>query len=193
MNLAIYNKLWCLAVEPRVRQELTTFANYLLTAEKITKFVSLYFRNWHLNCPILHRPSFDPSKVPLGLLLSVVFIGAMYSKDQSERFAAKKLVDVAELVVFDSDIFSLEVEITQVVQNGSLSSPDNAEEDWKVFQDLQAGYLMVVAQYWGGARIAKRRIFESRFGDVIKVGIGIRYPSQLLTVINPGVPKAWVA
>jgi hypothetical protein len=173
MNLAIYNKLWCLAVEPQVRQELTNLSNFLLTSEKITKYISLYFRNWHLNCPILHRPSFDPNEVPLGLLLSVVFIGAMYSKDQSERFAAKKLIDVAELVVFDANIFSLDMEITQALQHGSITSSDNVEDDWSLFQDLQAGYLMIVAQYWGGARIAKWRAIESRYGDVIKVSTSL--------------------
>lgn len=171
LNLAIYNKLWCLALEPRSRQELTTYANYLLTTEKITKFISLYFRNWHLNCPILHKPTFDPAEVPLSLLVSVVFIGAIYSKNQSERHAAQKLVDVAELVVFDSEVFSLEIEASHVIQRQSVSYVGPGDYDWGPFQELQAGFLMVVAQYWAGARIAKGRAMESRFSDVIKVGL----------------------
>ncbi|OCT46104.1 putative C2H2 finger domain protein (Zms1) [Cladophialophora carrionii] len=169
LAMAIYNKLWCLALDEKARQELTTCLNFLLTGEKIRKFISLYFRNWHLNCPILHKPSFDPVNVPVSLVISVVFIGAMYSKDQTERLAAKKLVDVAELVVFDSEIFSFESEVTRSIQDESTpANPDSAHE-WQIFQELQAGYLMVIAQYWGGSRGSKRRAMQSRFGDVINV------------------------
>ncbi|KIX93947.1 uncharacterized protein Z520_10284 [Fonsecaea multimorphosa CBS 102226] len=172
LNMAIYNKLWCLALDEKSRQELTACLNFVLTAEKIRKFISLYFRNWHLNCPIIHRPSFDPSKVPVGLVISVVFIGAMYSKDQTERLAAKRLVDVAELVVFDSEIFSFEVEVTRSIEGDSLPTRSDSlqqDRDWEIFQELQAGYLMVIAQYWGGTRGSKRRAMQSRLGDVINV------------------------
>jgi hypothetical protein len=169
LNMAIYNKLWCLALDEKTRQELTACLNFLLTGEKLRRFVSLYFRNWHLNCPILHRPSFDPAKIPLHLLISVVFIGAMYSKDQTERLAAKKLIDVAELVVFDSEIFSFDIEIIRSLQNDNSSAALDSDREWEIFQELQGGYLMVVAQYWAGSRASKRRAMQSRLGDVINV------------------------
>ncbi|KIW71771.1 hypothetical protein PV04_00008 [Phialophora macrospora] len=169
LNMAIYNKLWCLALDEKARQELTACLNFLLTGEKIRKFMSLYFRNWHLNCPIIHKPSFDPASVPVSLVISVVFIGAMYSKDQTERLAAKKLVDVAELVVFDSEIFSFEIEVTRSIQGESLATNADSDHEWDIFQELQAGYLMVIAQYWGGSRGSKRRAMQSRLGDVINV------------------------
>ncbi|EXJ53618.1 uncharacterized protein A1O5_13185 [Cladophialophora psammophila CBS 110553] len=172
LNMAIYNKLWCLALDGKSRQELTASLNFLLTSERIRKFISLYFRNWHLNCPIIHRPSFDPAKLPVGLVISVVFIGALYSKDQTERLAAKKLVDAAELVVFDSEIFSFEIEVTRSIQGDSMATMSDSpqqDRDWEIFQELQAGYLMVVAQYWGGSRGSKRRAMQSRLGDVINV------------------------
>lgn len=183
LSLAVYNKLWCLALDAKIRQELAACLNFLLTADKIPKFVSMYFRNWHLNCPILHRPSFDPAKVPLRLLLSVVFIGAIYSKDQTERLAAKRLLDVAELVVFDSDIFSFEMGIIRSIQGDNLESAAGAtrsDQDWVDFQELQAGYLMVIAQYWSGPLIPKRRAMESRMGEVIKVR------SRLAHTLNDG-------
>jgi hypothetical protein len=172
LNMAIYNKLWCLALDEKARQELTACLNFLLTGEKIRKFISLYFRNWHLNCPIVHKPSFDPAKVPVSLVISLVFIGAMYSKDQTERFAAKKLVDVAELVVFDSEIFSFEMEVARTIQGepaDAATAHSEGDREWEVFQELQAGYLMVIAQYWGGSRGSKRRAMQSRLGDVINV------------------------
>ena len=169
LTMAIYNKLWCLALDEKAQQELTACLNVLLTADKVRKFISLYFRNYHLNCPILHKPSFDPANVPVSLLISVVFIGAMYSKDQTERLAAKKLVDVAELVVFDSEIFSFEVEVTRTIQGDAKTTPKDADRDWEIFQELQGGHLMVVAQYWAGSRGSKRRAMQSRLGDVINV------------------------
>lgn len=169
LSMAIYNKLWCLALDEKARQELTACLNFLLTADRIRKFISLYFRNWHLNCPIIHKPSFDAAKVPISLVISVVFIGAMYSKDQNERLAAKKLVDVAELVVFDSEIFSFEIEVTRTIQGEPTTTVSDSDREWDVFQELQAGYLMVIAQYWGGSCGSKRRAMQSRLGDVINV------------------------
>ncbi|EXJ65583.1 hypothetical protein A1O7_01924 [Cladophialophora yegresii CBS 114405] len=170
LTMAIYNKLWCLALDEKARQELTVCLHFLLTGEKIRKFISLYFSNWHLNCPILHKPSFDPANIPVSLVISVVFIGAMYSKDHTERLTARKLVDVAELVVFDSEIFSFEVEVTRSVQGESTAKVSDSDYEWDIFQELQAGYLMVIAQYWGGgSRGSKRRAMQSRFGDVINV------------------------
>ena len=169
LSMALYNKLWCLALDEKARQELTACLNFLLTAERIRKFISLYFRNWHLNCPILHKPSFEAANVPVSLVISVVFIGASYSKDQTERMAAKKLVDIAELVVFDSEIFSFEIEVTRAVQGDSTTPAPDSDREWEVFQELQAGYLMVIAQYWGGSRGSKRRAMQSRLGDVINV------------------------
>ncbi|KIX06759.1 uncharacterized protein Z518_04735 [Rhinocladiella mackenziei CBS 650.93] len=171
VNMALYNKLWCLALDSKARQELTTCLNFLLTTDKISKFISLYFRNWHLNSPLIHKPSFDPSKAPLNLVIAVVFVGAMYSRDQNERLAAKKLVDLAELVVFDSDIFALEMEITHAMTNHmhGAETADSTDRGWEKFQELQAGFLIVVAQYWAGSKIQKRRATECRFGDVIKV------------------------
>ncbi|KAK5189541.1 hypothetical protein LTR92_010443 [Exophiala xenobiotica] len=186
VNMAIYNKLWCLALDDKARQELTSCLNFLLTPEKIPKFITMYFRNWHLNCPMLHKPSFDPSKVPTSLVIGVVFVGAMYSKDQSERLAAKKLVDIAELTVFDSEIFSFESEIIRFIQDSSSpAAPDPgdgiADPEWYRFQELQAGFLMVIAQYWAGSRIPKRRALESRLGEVIKVPEILAYTLNRLT------------
>lgn len=176
INMAIYNKLWCLALDGKTRQELTACLNFLLTADKISRFIPMYFRNWHLNCPMIHKPSFDPSKAPVALVIGVIFVGAMYSKDQAERLAAKKLVDIAELVVFDGEIFSFEMEIIRCLQSDSPapapSAASSEEQDWEAFQELQAGFLMVVAQYWAGPLIPKRRALESRLGDVIKVPTG---------------------
>ncbi|KAL2439208.1 hypothetical protein ABEF95_004726 [Exophiala dermatitidis] len=175
IHTAIYNKLWCLAIDAKTRQELSACLNFLVTTEKVPKFVSIYFRNWHFNCPMIHRPSFDPAKAPLNLVISILFVGAMYSKEQSERVAAKRLLDVAELVVFDSEVFSLEMEINRVLQGGvncgfAGYDPSRPDQDWERFEELQAGFLMVIAQYWGaGQTVAKRRAMESRFGDVIKV------------------------
>ena len=169
INVAIYNKLWCLTLDENSRQELTACLNFLLKGEKIRKFIALYFRNWHLNCPILHRPSFDPALVPVGLIISMVFIGAMYSKDHAERLAAKKLVDVAELVVFDSELFSLEIEVTRSIQGRPTTGSSDSDREWRMFQELQAGFLTVIAQYWAGSRRSKRRAMQSRLGDVINV------------------------
>ncbi|KAL4917708.1 hypothetical protein BDW62DRAFT_81297 [Aspergillus aurantiobrunneus] len=167
MIQVILSRAWSVPVDAKIQEEISTNLAFLLTTARIQKFVSLYFKYWHANCTILHAPSFDPDTVALPLLTSVVFMGAMYTKDERERYAAKRLLDFAELYVFSSDIFSHEYEVAATICGGR--SADSEAHDWVQFQNFQAGYLMVVVQYWAGAPVASSRAMENRFSEVIKV------------------------
>ena len=112
-------------------------------------------------------PSFDPDTAALPLLTSVVFMGAMYTKDERELYAAKRLLDFAELYVFSSDIFSSEYELAATICGGRNN--ENEAHDWIQFQNFQAGFLMVVVQYWAGGSVSSSRAMENRFSEVIKV------------------------
>jgi hypothetical protein len=163
----ILNGIWSLNLDAKTQEELTTAVHFLLTKARVSNFVSLYFLNWHLNCPILHQPSFDPYQVPTALLLSVSLFGAMYSKDNMELYATKRLLDIAEVAVFSSDVFSSRAEIvrslsgTVVLDSETMQSND--------FENFQAGYLILVLQYWAGTRTSKNRAMETHFNKVITV------------------------
>ncbi|KAL2007443.1 hypothetical protein VTN00DRAFT_8881 [Thermoascus crustaceus] len=164
---SILAKAWSVNLDPKAQEEISADLQFLLTTRRIRKFVNMYFRYWHPNCPILHPPSFDPDQVQLSLLASVVFMGAMYSDDERESYAAKKVLDFAELFVFSTDTFAFELEVGRVFSE--ITSPDAERGDWLHFQNFQAGYLMVVIQYWAGSQISRNRAMENRFSEIIKV------------------------
>ncbi|KAL2871465.1 uncharacterized protein BJX67DRAFT_342292 [Aspergillus lucknowensis] len=167
MIQAILSRAWSVPLDAKVHEEISTNLTFLLTTPRILKFTALYFKYWHPSCPITHVPSFDPEIVALPLLTSIVFMGAMYTKDERELYAAKRLLDFAELYVFSSDIFSCEYEVAATIC-GSRNAESEAH-DWLQFQNFQAGFLIVVVQYWAGSRTSSSRAMENRFSEVVKV------------------------
>lgn len=167
MIQAILSRAWSVPLDAKVHEEISTNLTFLLTTARIQKFLSLYFKYWHANCAIVHVPSFDPDTVALPLLTSIVFMGAMYTKDERELYAAKRLLDFAELYVFSSDIFSFEYEVAATICGSR--NPDNEAHDWFQFQTFQAGFLMIVVQYWAGGPVSSTRAMENRFSEVVKV------------------------
>ncbi|KAL2798489.1 hypothetical protein BJX66DRAFT_47757 [Aspergillus keveii] len=167
MIQAILSRAWSVPLDPKVHEEISTNLTFLLTTARIQKFITLYFKYWHSNCSMIHVPSFDPEVVALPLLTSVVFMGAMYTKDERELYAAKRLLDFAELYVFSSDIFSSEYEVAATICGSR--NVENEAHDWLQFQNFQGGFLMVVVQYWAGGRKSTSRAMENRFSEVVKV------------------------
>ncbi|EXV05247.1 Zn(2)-Cys(6) zinc finger domain protein [Metarhizium robertsii] len=153
-----------LHLHPSSLDEMTAIIGFLCCQPKIDAFVGLFFLNWHPNGPVLHPPSFDTELVPTELLISVIALGAMYSHDKAERLAARKLLNIAELVIFSAEVFAAAHEI----KHPSDESTHN-ELDWHQFQQIQAGYLITTVQYWAGTRQAKSRAMETRFCELVKV------------------------
>jgi hypothetical protein len=161
------SSIWTLGLDEKTQEELTMAVHFLLTKARVSNFVSLYFLNWHLNCPILHQPSFDPYHVPTTLLLSVSLFGAMYSKDDMELYATKRLLDIAEVAVFSSDVFSPRAEIVRSLSGTAGLESEIMQSNY--FENFQAGYLMLVLQYWAGTRSSKNRAMETHFSKIITV------------------------
>lgn len=167
MARSILTRALSFPLDTKSQQEVSTNVNFLLTTARIRKFVSMYFKYWHPSCPILHKPSFDPDSAPLPLLASVVFMGAMYSNDEMEVYVAKRILDFAELLIFSSDTFACENEICATFCGNR--NPDDPTDDWAQFQNFQAGFLILLVQYWAGSRSSRSRAMENRFSEIIQV------------------------
>lgn len=166
MIQAILARAWTVPLDPKSKEEISINLQFLLTTARIQKFVALYSKFWQTHCPIIHIASFDPEKVSLPLLASVVFMGSIYSDDLRESGVAKKVLDFAELFVFSSDIFAPESEIGANFCSGhGVNEPSDSVH----LQNLQAGYIMMTTQYWAGSRASRNRAMENRFGEVVKV------------------------
>lgn len=164
---AIVRRVWSLPLDPKTQGEITTMAESLLTTARIRKYVALYFRYWEPSLAMLHGPTFDPETVPMPLLLGVAFMGAMYSSDEQETRVAKRLLDFAELVVFSNDVFAPENDITATF----CGTGDRKDEsnDWTYFQNFQAGFVILIVQYWSGCRVSRNRAMEVRFSELVNV------------------------
>uniref|UniRef100_A0A093V3S5 Zinc finger protein n=1 Tax=Talaromyces marneffei PM1 TaxID=1077442 RepID=A0A093V3S5_TALMA len=169
---AILAKTWTVNMDAKAQQEISSNLHFLLTTRRIHKFVSLYFLYWHINCQLLHPPSFNIEQVTMPLLAAVVFMGAMYSNEEREAYVARRMIDFAELYVFSTDVFSSEHEVSCTFVG--RPSTETERKDWTHFQNLQAGYVMVVTQYWAGSKTARNRAMEARFNEVVLVSQNLR-------------------
>jgi hypothetical protein len=164
-------------IEDKIRElgldehfNMSSLSELLFSGKSIAAHIARYFDKWQQACPIIHEASFDRDKVPLRLLVVMTLIGAMYSKDRERKCAGRQLLDIAELVVFDAEIFSSAAEIgRQIRMDQETAASHKREYTWDEFQELQAAYLMVEAQYWAGSRTSKGRAVDLRVGSLVSV------------------------
>ena len=133
---------------------------------EIDYLVNLYFENYHRHCPILHRPSFQPTLCPPALLLSIMALGGMYAPEQIRIQRMRCLLDVIEAY-----IFSLAGLRDEYMTSLKLSeAPDGATLQFQ-FELFQGAYLIIIAQYFSGNVAAKRRARRQRYTRVLDVSI----------------------
>lgn len=136
----------------------------IVTPEKIKSFLELYFYHWQRHCPIIHQQTFDASKAALPLLITMFAIGGMYSKYANEIASIQLLLDLFEIIVYKTPGLEVEYEF----RRGTQACEDYIKEQQQL-EELQAAYLMIVVQYWGGNAIAKERVRQQRFMRLISV------------------------
>ena len=136
----------------------------LITHSEVDSCIDLYFSYYHRHCPILHRPSFDATSVALPLLMSVMALGAMYSKDSTQLSLLKQLLDLIETYIYGLPGLGVEYE-------GCLNLAQPAEDDklQNQFENFKGAYLIVVAQYFSGNTMARKRARLQRFTRVLSV------------------------
>lgn len=153
--------------DPTRFEELSAIIQSMFCQTKVDGFVKLFFQNFHPSCPIFHIPTFDAEAIAAELLLAIFCFGAMYAHDGTDKLVADRLLDIAELLIFSTDIFA--GRYGGHCESKEEADPNEATTEWKRFEQLQAGYLIVTVQYWAGARSSKAHVMESRFCEVIQV------------------------
>jgi len=136
----------------------------LLTHDELDHCINLYFANYHRHCPIIHRPSFQPTMVPIPMLLSTVALGGMYSSEQNKVAWMRSLLDVMEAYIFG--LPGLRDEYHSGVNLAKAPDEDTLHQQFQLFQ---GAYLMVVAQFFSGNVAARRRARRQRFMRVLTV------------------------
>ncbi len=137
----------------------------LLTHVEIDHCLNSYFSNYHRHCPILHRPTFQPTLAPEPLLLACIALGAMYSYPEKVAWM-KSLLDLIEHNIFLLPAVRDEYYCT----NGYLQALDEEALNYH-FQTFQGAYLLVVVQYFSGNMAGRRRARRQRYCTVLNVSL----------------------
>lgn len=149
-------------------QAVAVAIGHIVTAYNIESYPRLYFAHWHRHGTVLPASTFHMARVQDSLLLAVMCVGGNYTRNQHQLYQLKYLLDVIEHYTFK-----------KVEHLGDEDWPadfdqfDVDEHGWEgKIEDFQAAYLMVVAQYWTGSRLAKRRARQERFVKLVTVSTG---------------------
>merc|ERR1712093_401986 len=149
----------------------------LISADKLAAYIKLYFRHWHKHAPMVHEATFNPCTAALPLVLSLMSLGGMYSKESEDVAKLKGLLDTIEGYILSIPGLSDEYEMP-----GRLYAKhgEAASAEWQQYQleELQGAYLMIVLQYWTGNPTARTRVRQQRFPKVVHVCLN---PDQNIT------------
>lgn len=137
----------------------------LCRPECVARYVAYYFDIWHLNCRIVHRPSFSFDVCDESLVLAVVLLGAMYSSDSTERLTASAVIDHVESYIFSCLPFCPSTDVYRHEDTSSASDEGREQE----FHTIQAAFTMVITLFWTGTGAQKLRASTKLFDIVVEV------------------------
>ncbi|KAJ9294872.1 transcriptional regulator family: Fungal Specific TF [Paecilomyces variotii] len=154
----------------------------LFSPARIRLFLDLFWSQWHPNCPMIHKPTFDAETAPEELLCPMVVLGACTSPDIAHRKIAGFWFDIVEELVFTSPLLDFEC-------SRSYSCDCNRPVSRKKLQALQGAYCVCLYQNWDGSDKAKRRIRNQCFTVLVTAARDIGFESAThdqLEMNDPG-------
>ncbi|TVY43433.1 Zinc finger protein [Lachnellula occidentalis] len=84
--------------------------NSLLSLSAMQKYCDLFFSRFNVTYPLLHQPTFEPSRVEALLMVSVLLLGATYG-DKAEHRLAVCIHDVLRSQIFSNAAFQAQPEL----------------------------------------------------------------------------------
>lgn len=125
----------------------------------IRRFLTFFWALWYPNCPIVHRPFFNPTNASPVLLAVMVIVGACMSPDEEDRKRARKWMDPVEVLTFRQQWLT-EAEY----------SPKLGDGEWKErLQCIQTAYLVCSLQKREGSIEAQSRVRRYRHAMMVSV------------------------
>lgn len=136
---------------PPFSEEMRTI---LFTVPNLIDFSRLFFDHWHANCPILHQPTYNLEIVSLPLMFVVFLIGAAYSSPRDTASLAVTCGALCEEFVFENE------ELKSILRTERGDDSTN-------LQIVQAAFLVSVLQNWQNGPLARRRMRNRRYCDIV--------------------------
>ncbi|KAI9648175.1 hypothetical protein NHQ30_002807 [Ciborinia camelliae] len=129
--------------------------NVLFTVPNLIDFTRLFFDYWYPNCPIIHQPTYNLETVSLPLLFVIFLIGAAYSSPRDTASLAVACGALCEEFVFEDDELK------------SLLHTEQCGENSANLQIVQAAFLVSVLRNWQNGPLARKRMRNRRYCDVV--------------------------
>ncbi|QSZ36347.1 hypothetical protein DSL72_006223 [Monilinia vaccinii-corymbosi] len=155
--------------------------NVLFTVPNLIDFTRFYFDHWHPNCPVLHQPTYNLETVSLPLLLVIFLIGAAYSSPRDTAALAVGCGPLCEEFVFEDE------ELKSIL----LTERDRG--DAASLQIIQAAFLVSVLQTWQNGPIARKRMRNRRYGDIVASARIMGLPSSSNPYATGVCPFDWAS
>lgn len=127
--------------------------------DSIRRLLTFFWALWYPNCPIVHRPFFNPASASPASLAVMVIIGACMSPDEEDGRLARKWMDLVEVITFRQEWFA-----------DTGHSPQPGDEDWKRrLECIQTAYLVCSLQKREGSVEAQGRVRRYRHAMMVTV------------------------
>ncbi|KAK1140680.1 hypothetical protein N8T08_009993 [Aspergillus melleus] len=160
--------------------------SHFFVPQNIRRFLEYFWSLWYPNCPIVHRPLFDPQTAQPTLICVMVIIGACLSPRDDDARNARMWMDSAEELVFSN---------TYHRENPGNSMESAVAEDtneWtkERLECIQMTYLVCSLQKREGCTDAQARIRRHRHAMMVtQLARTIRFESATHEVLNTDYPS----
>ncbi|TEY36663.1 hypothetical protein BOTCAL_0544g00070 [Botryotinia calthae] len=155
--------------------------NVLFTVPNLIDFTRLFFDHWYPNCPIIHQPTYNLDTVSLPLLFVVFLIGAAYSSPRDTATLAKECGTLCEEFVFENE------ELKEMLRSDQYSEKSTS------LQVIQAAFLVSVLRNWQNGELARKKMRNGRFSDIVNGARALGYNSSRNLYATGACPFNWLA
>jgi hypothetical protein len=132
----------------------------LFAPSEIDRFLKWYWADWHINCPIMHRPTFDPSNAPGPLVASMVLMGASFCPDLEDHVAAA--------VYFQAVDRWTSKELESFYQSARHQGSNVNMKTLRVGADsLRASFIITLVYQWEGSSFGRLSIPVNRYDSLL--------------------------
>lgn len=143
-------------------------ATHFFSPANTHRFLTYFWALWYPNCPIVHRPFFDPATASPVLVAVMMIIGACLSPDDEDGRAARRWMDPVEQMAFRQGWFG----------EGDASGIQDGGKWKERLECIQTAYLVCSLQKREGSVEAQGRVRRYRHAMMVTVRFLLLHPYE---------------
>lgn len=134
------------------------------TPAALRLFLGTYFDVFNVHLPLLHAPSFDPDAQPVGLLLAMAAVGALYRLERRAVGALYRAADAA------APVGASQIQVGSFHRGTSAEGPTAATGKWHSLAYYQTRLLLQYVGILGG----DSELAERSLGMIAELSLTVR-------------------